>query len=298
MRHPRSLTLFALLAITMQAGCRLPARQGPAPRSQVECRWLSQRAVEALGRGEQGEAESLLRQAVAAWPTDAEAHRNYADCLWRRGAQEEAIRQLEEASRLVGDDAAISARLAEMYLAGGHVELARQSADRAIELDPRLPAGWAVRGRIFRTAGLLGDALADDLRALRYAPKDRDVLLEIAELYRQQNQPERALQTLQALAETYSPGEEPARVQHLMGLAYTALGRYDDAIEQLKLAAHGKPPADVLATLGEAQLLAGRTNDAMASAQKALAIQPQHRPSLALLERIQLAQRSQETIRR
>jgi tetratricopeptide (TPR) repeat protein len=290
--------LIALLAAVTLSGCRLPGRQGPAPRSQVECRRLSQRGVEALGRGRQQEAETLLSQAVTAWPADAEARRNYADCLWRRGAEQEAAQQLEEASRLAGDDAAISARLAEMYLAGGHVELARQNADRAIELDPRLPAGWAIRGRTLRMAGLLGDALADDLRALRYAPRDREILLEVAELYRQQNQPERALQTLQALAETYSPGEEPAEVQHLAGLAYSALGRYDDAIDRLTLAARGKPPPEVLAALAEAQLLAGRTSDATASVQKALAIQPQHRPSLALLERIQLAQRSQETMTR
>ena len=50
------------------------------------------------------------------------------------------------------------------------------------------------------------------------------MLREVAELYRQLNQPERALQTLQLLAETYSPGEEPADCLYLTGLAYVALG--------------------------------------------------------------------------
>ena len=165
-----------------------------------------------------------------------------------------------------------------MYLAGGQLELARQNAERAIDLDPRLPGAWAIRGGVMRAAGQPSEALADDLRALGYAPKDRAILLEVAELYRQENQPERALQTLQTLAETYSPGEEPGQVQDLLGQAYVALGRYDDAVESLSLAvARGKPTPEMLCHLGEAQLLAGNPTEAAAAARQALAIQPQHR---------------------
>ena len=87
-----------------------------------------------------------------------------------------------------------------------------------------------------RAAGQPREALADYLRALSYAPNDRAILREIAELHRQLNQPERALQTLQTLADTYPPGEEPGQVLYLMGLAYVALGRYDDGVESLSAA--------------------------------------------------------------
>jgi Flp pilus assembly protein TadD len=255
--------------------------------------------VAALERGEQPKAETLLAQAVTACPIDAEARRHYAESLWRRGARREAIAQLEESSRLAGDDATLSTRLAEMHLANNQLELARQNADRAVDLDPRLPGAWAIHGKVMRTAGLTRDALADDLRALGYAPKNRETLLEVAELYRQDNKPERALQTLQTLAETYSPGEEPGQVLHLLGLAYAALGRCDDAVENLSLAvAREKPTPEMFSDLGEAQLLAGRLTEAAAAARQALAIQPQHRPSLALLEHIQLAQQPQGTLRK
>jgi tetratricopeptide (TPR) repeat protein len=299
MRHPRSWMIAVLLAALGPVGCRLPSRQGPVPQSLVDCRRLSQQGVAALDRGRQQDAEALLARAVTACPVDAEARRHYAESLWRRGARQEAIAQLEEAGRLAGDDATLSTQLAEMYLASGQLELARQHANRAIDLDPRLPGAWAIRGRVLRAAGLPHDALTDNLRALGYAPKDRAILLEVADLYRQGNQPERALQTLQSLAETYSPGEEPAELQHRLGLAYATLGRYDDAVENLSLAAaRGKPSAEMFYDLGEAQLLAGHPTEAVAAAQRALAIQPRHRPSLALLEHVQLAQQPQETMRK
>ena len=218
------ISVVVLLAL-LSAGCRLPGREGPVPQSLTDCRRLSQQGVAALDRGEQPKAEALLAQAVAACPVDAEARRHYAESLWRRGARQDAIAQLEEAGRLAGEDASLWARLAEMHLDNGQPELARQDAEQALKLDPKLPTAWAIRGGVHRAAGQPHEALADYLRALSYAPNDRAILQEIAELHRQLNQPERALQTLQTLADTYSPGEEPGQVLYLTGLAYVALGR-------------------------------------------------------------------------
>lgn len=268
------------------------------PQSLADCRRLSQQGVAALERGRQQDAEALLSKAVAACPTDPDAHRNYAESLWRRGACQEAVNQLEESVRLAGDDAALQTRLAEMYLAGGQIEIARQHAEKAIELDSKLPGAWAIRGKVYRASGLLPDALADDLRALGFAPRDHVILLEVAEVYRQQNRPERALQTLQSLAETYTPGEEPGQVHDLLGQAYVALERYDDAVDSFSQAiARSKPTPDLLCRLGEARLLAGNPTEAASAARQALAMQPQHQPSRALLERIQLAQRPQDALR-
>lgn len=296
---PRSWTNAVLLAALALAGCRLPGREGPVPESLADCRRLSRQGVGAMERGRLQDAESLLAKAVTACPSDAEAHRNYAEALWRRGAKPEAIAQLEEAGRLAPEDISISVRLAEMCLAAGRLEPAWQNAEHALELDLKQPRAWAVRGGVLRATGRPREALADDLRALGYAPKDRDILLEVAELYRELNQPDRALQTLQALAETYSSGEEPGRVQHLMGLAYVALQRYDDAVESLAAAVkREKPSPELYCQLGEAQLLAGRPAEASAAARQALAMQPRHEASQALLNRIEVArQPREETLR-
>ena len=212
--------------------------------------------------------------------------------------RQDAIAQLEQAGRLAGEDASLSARLAEMRLDNGQPDLARQDAEQALKLDPKLPNAWAIRGGIRRAAGQPHEALADYLLALSYTPNDRAILLEIAELHRQLNQPERALQTLQTLADTYSPGEEPGQVLYLTGLAYLPLGRHDEGRESFRAAVgRGKPTAEMFCRLGEAELLAGHTAEAADAARRALALQPQHQPSRDLLERIELAQQPQGTMR-
>ncbi len=230
MRYFVPCLIVGLLPALLLSGCRLPGREGPVPKSLATCRQLSQQGIAAAERGQQKQAESLLKQAVEVCPVDPEARRHYAEALWRRGARREAIAQLEEAGRLAGQDVTLLVRLAEMHLALGQRQLARQTAEQAIDLDPELSSAWAIRGRVTHAEGQARQALADFHRALGYAPDNRQVLLEIAELYRELNQPQRALATLHSLADTYSPGEEPQEVLHLMGLAYAALGRHEDAV--------------------------------------------------------------------
>jgi len=236
------------------------------------------------------EAEALLAKAVRACPSDPDARRQYAQALWHRGARHDAVAQLEEAGQLTGEDATLHVLIAEMRLAMGEIPSARQSAQRALSLDPKLSSAWATRGRVMRAAGESQQALADYHRALALAPDDRTLPLEIAELYRQLNQPQRALATLDRLADTYPPGGEPQQVLFLQGLAYAALGRYEDAVASFSTASvRDRPTPEILYRLGEAELLAGYPAEAAAAAQEAIGLDPGHRPSHELLGRIRLA---------
>jgi tetratricopeptide (TPR) repeat protein len=297
MRYNSLLTMLFVLP-SLLAGCRLPGRDGPVPASLASCRQYSQQGVAALERGQSEKAAELLAKAVKACPADPEARRNYAEALWQRGARAEAIAQLEQAARVANDDASLHVRLAEMHLAMSRLDAARKSAEQAVERNPRSAAAWAARGQVLRAAGDPQQALADCHRALRYAPDDRRILLEVAELQRQLNQPERALQTLQCVADTYAPGEESQQVLHLTGMAYMALGRYDDAVESLSTAVTRETATpEVFCRLAEAQWLAGHPAEAAASAQRALTLNPKHQPSIELLGRIETAQRTQQPLR-
>jgi tetratricopeptide (TPR) repeat protein len=290
---------LSLLLALLAWGCRLPGREGPVSEPLATCRQLSQQGVAALERGQAAEAEQLLEQAVDACPLDAEARRHYAEALWQRGEHQKAVAQLEEAVHLAGEDPVLQVRLAEMHLAMGRTASARAAAEQALDLDPKLAAAWAIRGRLNRAAGQLRPALADLHRALGYAPNDRQLLLDVAELYRELNQPQRALATLCALADTYTPGEEPQQVLHLTGLAFLALGRYEDAVESFSAAViRDQPTAELFHRLGEAELLAGRPGAAADAAHHALALKPGHRPSCELLERIAAAGQLQARRRR
>ena len=258
------------LTVAAATGCRIPGYDGPISQSLANSRQLSRRGVAALERGQPHEAEQLLAKAVKSCPADCEARRNYAEALWQRGGRQEAVAQLREAVRRVDDDAALHERLAEMYLELGQLDAARQSADRAIELNPKAAGPWATRGRVHCAAGQLRDALADCHRALGYASDDRAILRNIADLYRRLNEPQRALQTLQNLAETYTPGEEPQDVLASIGMAQLALQRFGDAAETLSAAAtRGQPNAEVYCRWAEAEWFCGRADNAAAAAARA-----------------------------
>lgn len=301
MNDARKLAWFGLTVVAgaMCSGCRFSGRDGPVPRSLIISRQLTQQGLSALDRNDWRRAEPLLAQAVEAFPQDTEARRHYATALWQSGQRGEALAQMAEALKLAPDDPGLLSRAAEMRLAVGEPAAAGDLVDRALDVDPRNPALWRLRGRLRLQGGALRESLADFQRALSYQADDREALLDVAEIYRRLNQPARALASLQCLCDGYPPGEEPPQVLYLMGLAYGALGRTDEAIDSL-LAARDRGPSspDVLFRLAEVQWSAGRLTDAEQNVSRALALSPSHAASRALLKRMRLAALSDQPTRR
>ena len=250
---------------------------GPVSEEMAACRQFAQRGQAAMEQGDCTAAEALFAQAIEANPADASARRFYADALWRRGAQQAALTQAEEAHHLSGDDPAIAVQVGQMHLAMGRIEDAFRLANAALDADPQAAGAWALRARVAARNGELGAALADLHRALEYSPGDRQLLLEAAELYRALGRPSRALATLGALRETYADSDEPARVPYLEGLALAALGRHADAVDAYRTAMDRQTPtANLLARLAEAQFHAGQIEQAAQSAEQALALDSSH----------------------
>ena len=283
---------WLIVLAAAQAGCHFRRWDGPVPRSLVVSRQLSQQGQTALERRNWERAEQLLAQAVKTFPQDAEARRHYAEALWQRGKRGEALDEMRVAMRLAPDDPQLLARAAEMRLAGGDGAEAGRLIERALDVDPKNPRVWALRGKRFEQTGDVRAALADYQRALGYRPDDRDVLLSVAEAYRRLNEPQRALASLHCLAETYPPGEEPPQIHYLTGLAYSGLGRFADAVDSFS-AARDRGPAwpELLFRLADAQWRAGRPEDARQTALRALALDPRHVGSQTLLRRIAQAPR-------
>ena len=276
-RLSRAVLLGCLACLAASSGCQLTGRDGTVSRNVMKCRELSQIGISALDRGDTPEAERLLAEAVDTCANDPEARRYYAEALWQGGSRDAALEQLGTAVRLSTDDAPLFVRLAEMQLELGRLEPARENADRAVDLDPQSPQAWTVRARIKEHTGQMRDALADYHRALCYEPNHSDTLLRVAELHRRLNEPQRALATLQALRETYPPGEEPPQVMLLMGMASRALGRFDEAAADFELARQrGDTSPDTLYLLADAQLRAGHSAQAQQLLDHLGAVAPQH----------------------
>ncbi|MGD9724073.1 MAG: tetratricopeptide repeat protein [Pirellulales bacterium] len=275
----------------MACSCRsFGGRREAVPQTVATCRQLTEQGISAMDRGDWKRAESLLARAVETCPLDADARRQYAESLAHRGALQQALEQLHEARRLVNTDPALAVRAGEMCLAIDQPAQARVMADEALTLDPKFAPAWALRGRVAGAAGQPRQALANYHRALGYDPEIPDVVILVAETYRQLNEPQRALVMLQALADRSPPGEQPQQVLYLEGLALSALGRYDEAARSLTQAANAdRPTPEILCALAEIELHAGHLARAQSCVQQALAIDPAHAPSRALSSRLAAA---------
>jgi tetratricopeptide (TPR) repeat protein len=247
------------------------------PQDVTDCRKLSQRAVGALHRGDIATAESLAQRAVQTNPHDAQAHQNYSEALWRSGQREAAIIQAQEAQKLLPDDPLVTVRLGEQYQEQGRSQEAAELASQAIDLCPNCGSGWALRARARASLGQLNDSLPDFQQALRFQPNDQKLLLELAELHRRMNRPERALATLGSLRETYPAGEEPPQLLVLEADAFAALQRWPESVRVRTQLAQKMPTPENWQFLATVQERAGQSAAAQASlaeAQRLAALGP------------------------
>ncbi len=249
---------------------------------------LSQQGLAAMDQGDWNGAQSLLAEALEEAPTDWQARAYYAEALWRQGANQQAIAQLAALPNLNAPDAASAVRVGGLLLEMQEPELAGRLADLALDMNPQLSTAWSLRGRAWASLGKRDRALADLNRALDYDANNVSVLRDVAELHRADNQPERALATLQHWINLYSPGEEPQEALYLQGLAYSALQRPGDAVDSLKAAAdHGPPSPQLLYELAQALAQAGDDEAARRTLRQSLDLDAGHRPSIALLEQLE-----------
>lgn len=276
------IVLAILCSAALSSGCRA-LRCKTSEENITSARALSLQGMDAEQKGNWDQAELLYAAAVTKCPTDERARCGYAESLWRRGAQPDAVAHMEQAVRLSGDDPERQIQLGRMYLARGELNKALKAASKAIAANQQLPAAWALRGDVLRAEGDRNDALASYHRALSYREHYPEVQLAVAEIYSQQNRPDRALATLQSLADHYPPGQAPADVLYREGLVLRDLGRFYDAAQCLTRATQARPPsADMLYELGRTQLLAGDLSAARLACNAALASHPQHPLSMSL----------------
>lgn len=263
-------------------------RDGPVSAPLATCRQYSQQGVLAIEQGNWSEAEVMLSRAIEACPVDSVAREHYAETLWRRGAREEALVQIEESIKLRGDDAALEVRAAEMHLTLGRADRSEAHVRWALILDPQLPGAWLVLGQLRARDGKHDDALAYYHRALMHDPDHRGALQALAELQTELGQPQKALINWQMLADTYEGDQQPAELQFALGAAYHANGRYDEAVEAFLVARQrGAPAVEVCRNLAVTWQAAGRADLAQSAAAEAALLERQFQAGNTLAVRPQ-----------
>jgi len=280
----RGAFVFALLLV---AGCRAFRCPKASDEAIASARQLSLQGMAARNHGRWDQAESLYAEAVQQCPRDERARCGYAESLWQRGEQEQGVAHMEEAVRLSGHDPERLVQLGNMYLARGELARAAAQADRAISASRDLASAWALRGKVLQNQGSRTEALASFHRALTLQQQYPEVQLALAEIYCEQGRPQRALTTLQGLADSLPADQVPVDVLVRQGLALRQLGRHHDAAHWLAQAANrGNPPVDLLYELGRSHLEAGDTAAARLAVNAALAREPNHAGCLALREEL------------
>jgi tetratricopeptide (TPR) repeat protein len=278
-----SLLVGLLCSCLASSGCKALSCKLANDENITAARQLSLQGMGAQQKGRWDQAETLYASAVTKCPTDERARCGYAESLWQRGAHDEAVSHMEEAVRLSGDDPERMVQLGNMYLSLGQLDRSKAFADKAINANRHLAGAWALRGDIERAQGRASEALASYHRTLSLQPHYPDVQFALAEMYAQQSRPQRALATLQSLADDFPPGQIPSNVLYREGLVLRQLGRYQDAAKALAMASEkGEPSAEALNELARTQLLAGDPASAGLANAAALARDPNHVPSQQL----------------
>jgi tetratricopeptide (TPR) repeat protein len=174
-----------------------------------------------------------------------------------------------------------------MYLERGELRRAAVQAEKAIAANRQRASAWALRGDVQRAEGSRTEALASYHRALCYQPQYPEVQLALADVHSQDGKPQRALATIQALADHYPAGQIPSDVSHRQGLVLRSLGRYQESATCLAAAARQPGPSvDLLYDLARSQDLAGDKAAANQTIAAALKLQPDHAASLGLQQEL------------
>lgn len=255
--NPVSRRLVVAACLLSGTGCALATKSKPA-ESIVAGRQRMLRGIESMRRNEVDAAESHLAAAVSASPEDERAHFHYARVLWQRGRRPDAMREMVEAVRLSGGNAELLIELGRMHLAEQRLDEARRAAEQVVAADPKSAPGHALLGDVDAHRGRLDRALESYHLSLAIQPRNADVQLAVADIYRIWGEPRRALSTLQSIDTDALSNPQLAALHRLEGLAHRELGRADEAIVHFRRAMEfGPPNAALWHELARAQQLAG-----------------------------------------
>jgi Tfp pilus assembly protein PilF len=235
-------------------------------------RQLSQQGLDALHQGHFEQAEQKFQQAIRHCPTNTTARYQLANCLWKRGAELDAIDQLTEALEQMGrTDVEMLVELGYMQANIRNLAQARQLSDEALRLAPDYAGAWQLQGDVLREQRLQSEALAAYHRCLSIAPDNVAARLAAAEIYQQQGQPARALAGLNRLEEQVPAQHQPDRMIVLKSQALRQLKRNEEAVDLLaRVAARDDASPQILAELAQAQVDAGRWAEADRTIQRAI----------------------------
>lgn len=218
------------------------------------------------------QAIRYVEEAIAADPAYALPYAGLADCWALLGIAEyggvpprDGMPKAKSAAQKALE---IDDHLAEAHTSLAHVmgfydwDWAAAGAEftRAIELNPQYPFAHHWYALFQAAMGRPEEAIASELRAQELEPLSLIINKNLGTMYYYARRYDRAIDQYQR---TLDLDAEFARTHLYLGLAYDAMGRYDEAVGALRVArAQSGGSSVVISMLGHALALAGRRDEA------------------------------------
>jgi tetratricopeptide (TPR) repeat protein len=178
----------------------------------------------------------------------------------------QARQLLQSASRLQPDNAMVWAALAQTYLRGKETALANDAAGRAARLAPADSPVQHALAMFYSETGDFAKAADAERQYASSQGADAGAAARAAELWLRAGDAEQAVRW----AKTALERGDTAQTHHLLGMAYAAANRGDEAERELRVAAKRDPLLEVYAyDLGQIQLRRGDFTGAAATFQEA-----------------------------
>ncbi len=171
-------------------------------------------------------------------------------------------------------------RLVDLLIGGGRAADVVRVVRSAVTRAPDSVRHQALLGETLLAARDAAGAEAAFRRALLQAPDSSTIRLELARAQIARQHPTRAVETL-------GPAAASPERSRLLGAAYSALNRWDDAAAEFRSALAAEENVEILNGLGWAEYKRGRTREALDAFQRSLARksdQPQIRELVATLK--------------
>lgn len=287
-RRSHEIAVGILLLIAFGGtGCRSLRSQRHIQKLS-EARVLSLEGASHLEQENYQEARTLFSEALKHSPEDERAHWGMAEVLWKQGEFTPAAQHMAQATSISGENPDLLVRLGEMYLSEGSLPEALDQAERALARNRQHPEAWALKGQILRAQNELEESLECYLRALSYKPNNPSSRVALAEIYNVMGRPQRALATLDKLADDQSAELIPAKAWLQKGQAWSILGQTADAKKCWRHAAlcANDSETDLLLELAKIQYSAGELAESRLCLGRALRNNPNNPLALSFQQQL------------
>jgi len=223
--------------------------------------------IDALRRGAAAEALPAARDAVAANPQDAMAHRLLGAALHLSGDRGAALGAVDAALALAPDDASLHVERAGLLLDTRQLDDAQAALARAVGLDPNQFPAYIIQGQLALSRGDLAEAERAAKLAARIAPENPLVAAIEGMVMLRRGDADRALAILSQAAQT---APDDVTVRNALGFAYIAKGHYAFAEQAFRKQLEHQP--DSVALRGLIADLVRRQGRAAEAADEAAAL--------------------------